>query len=241
MCGRCRDDQVGSGADSAGSRCSLRRRFRLTFSNPLRILLPESSVIVVSCPPAVQRKSGLQTPEAALHTRVGLCTIRVCSCGMMPAVPLWITAVLEWHWLYPHWLYLHNRFSGRRRSMRAMSVEQTWSGSFPVSEVHRFDGDCRISLIGDSDVWDAVWHAFRPQSPLPRVDFATHRVLVVRNVEFVNPISLRDAELSNGLLTVVISEARTARPISDTLQCLLLLVDVQTLAGIRCGDQTIHV
>ena len=122
-----------------------------------------------------------------------------------------------------------------------MNVEQTWSGSYPLSQVRRFDSACRMSLIRDTHVWDAVWRAFRPRSPLPEVDFSTHRIVVVRNLEFVNPINLRDAEVGDGLLTVTVSEARTARPISDTLHCLLLLVDVRTMVSIRCGEQTMSV
>ena len=120
-----------------------------------------------------------------------------------------------------------------------MDSHDVWTGSFPVCEVQRFPDSGRLVCVRDPVTWQSVWSVFRPESPLPVVDFQTQAIVVFRNTQFRNSIGLSDMFLDGATLMIEVVEQRTARPLRDALECLLILVDLQGVTRIECGGESL--
>jgi hypothetical protein len=108
-----------------------------------------------------------------------------------------------------------------------------WRGTYPVSELKRLpeaQRDSGVGFIADPKLFASVWAAFKPDEALPTVDFRQHVVIFARNTQFFNRTSIGKATVTDGVLTVLTMETRSANPIEDQAAMAMAVVP---RAGVR--------
>lgn len=107
-----------------------------------------------------------------------------------------------------------------------VDVSQNWQGSLPIENLGllaKDHADSRVAFIGDAKQWAKVWQAVNADAEQPKVDFEKNIVVMLKNVQFVNQISVRGATLEDGTLKVMAVETRSARPVIDKVFCAMFV------------------
>ena len=73
-------------------------------------------------------------------------------------------------------LLLVTELPARAQEAQRVPVLQTWKGKFWTSTL-RSQAPTKL-FIADQQSWSALWMAWRPNDPLPQVDFTTQLILV---------------------------------------------------------------
>ena len=119
-----------------------------------------------------------------------------------------------------------------------------WSGDYPVEHLDRLPEGHRtapVGCIGDEGTFSAVWQIFKPGEKSPEVDFSTHFIVFVRNVDFYNRISILKCTLREGTAEILASETRSAMPIESKVAMALALIPRAGVKFISAGDVKIPV
>jgi len=119
------------------------------------------------------------------------------------------------------------------------AILQSWPGDFPVARLDRLPAGQRgqgIGFIGDGDVFNSVWAAFKPGETVPDIDFMNNLVLFARNTQFYNRISIGKVMVKEGVAEVLAMETKSAMPIEDTVAMALVVVPQKGITGLRTGS-----
>jgi len=119
-----------------------------------------------------------------------------------------------------------------------------WNGDYPVANLDRLPEGQRttpIGYIGDEGTFGNVWQIFKPGEETPEVDFATHFIVYVRNVDFYNRISIIKCTLKEGTAEILTMETRSAMPIEDKAAMALALIPRTGVKSISAGGFKIPV
>jgi hypothetical protein len=73
------------------------------------------------------------------------------------------------------------------------------------------------------------------------VDFRTHLVVFVRNIQFYNRLKIGKVKVSDGVAQIIAMETMSARPIRDTVAMSLAVVARKGITGIQTGETVVAV
>ena len=127
---------------------------------------------------------------------------------------------------------------------RELSILHKWSGEFPIAHLDRLpEGQTETSIgyIGTKSVFANVWKAFKPEEPVPEVDFNKSLVVFARNVVFYNRLSIFKVTLRGDTIDVMSMETRSARPIEDNAAMSMASIPREGIKNIQVGNKNIPV
>jgi hypothetical protein len=125
-----------------------------------------------------------------------------------------------------------------------LPILQKWSGDFPIAHLDRLpegQADTSIGYIGTKAVFANVWKAFKPEGPVPEVDFSKNLVVFARNVTFYNRLSIFKVTLNGDTIDVMSMETRSARPIEDNAAMAMAVIPREGIKNIQVGKERIPV
>lgn len=127
---------------------------------------------------------------------------------------------------------------------RDLSILHKWSGDFPIANIDRLpegQTDTSIGYIGTKSVFANVWKAFKPEEPMPEVDFNKSLVVFTRNVAFYNRVSIFKVTLKGDTIDVMSMETRSALPIEDNAAMAMAVIPREGIKNIQVGSEHILV
>ena len=127
---------------------------------------------------------------------------------------------------------------------RDLPILQKWSGDFPIANLDRLpegQTDTSIGYIGKKSVFASVWKAFKPEEPVPEMDFSKNLVVYTRNVAFYNRLSIFKITLKGDTLAVMAMEIRSAQPIEDNAAMAMAVIPREGIKSIQVGNERIPV
>ncbi|RJP93687.1 MAG: hypothetical protein C4518_05750 [Desulfobacteraceae bacterium] len=119
-----------------------------------------------------------------------------------------------------------------------------WSGDYPVERLGSLPEGQHNSPVGyiiDKKTFSGVWQIFKPGEEMPEVDFTTHLIVFVRNINFYNQISIIKCTLRESTAEVLTMETRSAKPIEDKVAMALALIPRNGVKFINAGEIRIPV
>jgi len=125
-----------------------------------------------------------------------------------------------------------------------LSISQSWSGDYPVSELKRLpegQRQSRVGYLGNTAAFETVWAAFKPGEALPSVDFGTHVVVFHRNADFYNRTRILKVTLKEGVADVLAMETMSAIPITDKVAMAMAVIPRASVKSLRSGPASIPV
>jgi hypothetical protein len=123
-------------------------------------------------------------------------------------------------------------------------ILQSWQGDYPTAQINLLPDSQRknaVGFIGNSEIFKAVWNAFKPGEAIPDINFKTNLVLFARNTPFYNRIRVGKVNITNGVAEVLAMETMSALPIEDKVAMSLVKVDRQGISGLQSGDEIIKI
>jgi hypothetical protein len=121
---------------------------------------------------------------------------------------------------------------------------QKWSGDYPVADLDRLaPGQRQLpgGYIGNATEFADLWQAFKPEEPLPEVDFDRNLVVFVRNTTFYNRVNIFKVTLRDGIAEVLAMETLSALPIEDKVAMALAVIPRAGIRFIAVGGERISV
>ncbi len=123
-------------------------------------------------------------------------------------------------------------------------ILQSWQGDYPTAQINLLPDSQRknaVGFIGNTEIFKAVWNAFKPEEPIPVIDFNTNFVIFAKNTQFFNRIRIGKVNVTNGVAEVLAMETMSAMPIEDKVAMSLVKVDRQGILGLQSGDEIIQI
>lgn len=114
-----------------------------------------------------------------------------------------------------------------RPAGKDVRIMQSFSGDYPVTELHRLPSAQEKSgtgCIGSAQEFAAVWQAMFPAQKLPEIDFTKHIVVFSRNTHFYNRTSIGNVVLKDGAAHVLVMETMSSLPIEDKVSMALAVI-----------------
>jgi hypothetical protein len=127
---------------------------------------------------------------------------------------------------------------------RGLPILQKWSGDFPIAHLDRLpegQTDTSIGYIGKKSVFANVWKAFKPEEPVPEMDFSKNLVVYTRNVTFYNRLSIFKITLTGDTINLMAMETRSALPIEDHAAMAMAAIPREGIKYIQIGNEHIPV
>ncbi len=121
---------------------------------------------------------------------------------------------------------------------------QTWSGEFPVVRLDLLPAGQRqasVGYISDAKTFAAVWGAFQPQEPLPKINFRTELAVFSRNVHFYNRTAIVKVTLKEDTAEVIAMETLSALPIEDKVAMAMAVIPRSGVRFLAVGNERIPV
>jgi len=84
-----------------------------------------------------------------------------------------------------------------------------------------------------------IWQAFKPNQPLPQVEFGTQIVVFSHNVAFYNRINIVKVSLEDGIAQIIAIETRSALPIEDKVAMSMAMIPRTGIKFIQAGTERI--
>ena len=125
-----------------------------------------------------------------------------------------------------------------------VSLLETWSGDYPVSELVRLPAgqqDTMAGYIGNAETFAPIWHVFMPNETLPAVDFRKNIIIFTRNVQFYNRTSILKVLLKESTAEIFAMETMSAIPIEDKVAMAMAVIPRQGVRAIQAGTEKIEV
>lgn len=122
--------------------------------------------------------------------------------------------------------------------------EKSWTGLVNVACLQLFPEEQksqRLALIKTRKSWLALWKYYKPDTSAPEIDFDQQLVVVVKNVRYLNRISLESSIRSQGTLTVQTKVTRSARPVRDAIHLLMMTADRDGLLRVQHNLETVEI
>ena len=126
---------------------------------------------------------------------------------------------------------------------RQLEIAAVWSGDYPVASLHLLpegQQDGPVGYISTAETFVLLWQSFKPEQPVPEVDFTTSIVIFVRNTKYYNNIRIGAVTLENGIAEVIAMETMSARPIEDRAAMSLAVVPRMGIYLIRAGEYRVE-
>jgi hypothetical protein len=123
-------------------------------------------------------------------------------------------------------------------------ILQSWQGDYPTAQLNLLPDNQRenaVGFIGNTETFKAVWNAFKPEEPVPVIDFNSNFVLFAKNTQFYNRIRIGKVNVTSGVADVLAMETMSAIPIEDKLAMSLVVIARQGITGIQSGDKIIQI
>lgn len=130
------------------------------------------------------------------------------------------------------------------KASQDLPILQKWSGDFPLAHLDRLpEGQTNTSIgyIGIQSVFANVWKAFKPEDPVPKVDFNKILVVFTRNVVFYNRLSIFKVTIKDGTVDVMSMETRSALPIEDNAAMAMAVIPREGIKNIQVKNKQISV
>ena len=127
---------------------------------------------------------------------------------------------------------------------RDLPILQKWSGDFPIAHLDQLpegQTDTSIGYIGKKSVFANVWKAFKPEEPVPEMDFNKNLVVYTRNVTFYNRLSIFKITLSGDTIHIMAMETRSALPIEDHVAMGMAAIPREGIKYIQAGNELIPI
>jgi len=127
---------------------------------------------------------------------------------------------------------------------RELSILHKWSGDFPIAHLDRLpegQTDTSIGYIGTKPVFANIWKAFKPEEPVPEMDFSKNLVVFTRNVTFYNRLSIFKITLKGDTVEVMAMETRSALPLEDKAAMAMAVIPREGIKNIQAGNDHIPV
>ena len=127
---------------------------------------------------------------------------------------------------------------------RDLPILHKWSGDFPIDNIDRLpegQTDTSIGYIGTKSNFANAWKAFKPEEPVPQVDFSKSLVVFTRNVTFYNRLSIFKVTLKEGTVDVMSMETRSALPIEDNAAMAMAVIPREGIKNIQVENKHIPV
>ena len=125
-----------------------------------------------------------------------------------------------------------------------LTIVQHWQGDFPVTELPRLPAQIRDTGTGylvDTDAFTSTWKAFKPDQPVPSVDFSTQLIVFVRNTQFYNRNKIMKVTLTDGVMEVVAIETMSAIPVTDIVAMSMALIPAKDIRYLKAGNLQIEI
>ena len=123
-------------------------------------------------------------------------------------------------------------------------ILQSWQGDYPTAQLNVLPDNQRenaVGFIGNTEIFKAVWNAFKPEEPVPVIDFNTNFVIFAKNTQFYNRIRIGKVNVTKGVAEVLAMETMSAMPIEDKVAMSLVVLNRKGITGIRSGDEIIQI
>jgi hypothetical protein len=130
------------------------------------------------------------------------------------------------------------------KAPRDLPILHRWSGDFPLAHLDRLpegQADTSIGYIGTKSIFANVWKVFKPEEPVPQVDFSKSLVVFTRNVTFYNRLSIFKVTLKEGTVDVMSMETRSALPIEDNAAMAMAVIPREGIKNIQVRNKHIPV
>ena len=127
---------------------------------------------------------------------------------------------------------------------RDLPILQKWSGDFPIAHLDRLpEGQTYtgIGYIGSRLVFANVWKAFKPEEPVPEMDFSKNLVVFTRNVMFYNRLSIFKITLKGGTVKIMAMETRSALPLEGKAAMAMAAIPREGIKYIQADNESISV
>ena len=125
-----------------------------------------------------------------------------------------------------------------------LPILHKWSGDFPIAHLDRLpegQTDTNIGYIGSRLVFVNVWKVFKPEEPVPEMDFSKNLVVYTRNVTFYNRLSIFKITLTGDTVEVMAMETRSALPLEDHAAMAMAAIPRDGIKYIQAGNESIPV
>lgn len=127
---------------------------------------------------------------------------------------------------------------------RQLPIAEVWSGNFPVEALSILpDGqrDTPIGYIASVEEFASLWQRFKPDQPIPEVDFTRSIVIFARNTVYYNAIRIGAVNLEGGTAEVIAMETMSARPIEELVGISFVVVPRSNINRLHSGDTVIDI
>jgi hypothetical protein len=122
---------------------------------------------------------------------------------------------------------------------------KSWHGDYPVAALDQLPAgqrDARNGYLGSLQAFAAVWQTFKPDTPVPAIDFAQNLVMFTRNIKFFNRTSILKVTLTNGTAEILAIETMSAMPIEDKVAMSMVVVPRQGIEMVQVSaDRQVRV
>ena len=125
-----------------------------------------------------------------------------------------------------------------------ITLRETWSGEYPVSELNRLptgQQDTPAGYLSNSETFTSVWQAFMPKEVLPVVDFSKNIIVFARNIQFYNRTSIFKVTLQGGTAEIFAMETMSALPIEEKVAMAMAVIPRAGIKAIQAGSEKIQV
>jgi hypothetical protein len=123
-------------------------------------------------------------------------------------------------------------------------ILQSWQGNYPTAQINLLPDSQRknaVGFIGNTEIFKAVWNAFKPEEPIPVIDFNTNFVIFAKNTQFFNRIRIGKVNVTNGVAELLAMETMSAMPIEDKVAMSMVVIARQGITGVQSGDEIIQI
>jgi hypothetical protein len=123
-------------------------------------------------------------------------------------------------------------------------ILQSWQGDYPTTQLNLLPDNQRenaVGFIGNTETFKAVWNAFKPEEPLPVIDFNSNFVIFAKNTQFYNRIRIGKVKVAKGVAEVLAMETMSAMPIEEKVAMSLVVIARKGITDIRSGDEIIQI
>ena len=136
--------------------------------------------------------------------------------------------------------------SGNTNDDGSIQVEITalWSGNYPTASLDLLPQatyNLSVGYLNNETAFDEVWHAFKPDQPVPHIDFDKNIVIYTRNTQFYNSTRIMKVTLKDGVMEVLAIETMSALPIEDKVAMSMAVVSKQGVSLLKSGEHLIPV
>ncbi len=125
-----------------------------------------------------------------------------------------------------------------------LPILQRWAGDYPLAQLDRLpDGQrqSRVGYVGDAAAFTRLWQAFKPDTPVPALDFSKSLVVFARNVDLYRRTLIAKVTLRLGVAEIVDVGTASVSPIEDKVAMALALIPRDDLKFIQRGKERIPV